>query len=242
MDSRMKPERDDEEGAPAQVLLIDPDPRSRQQLSALLGSWGHRVHAGGEARLIERALTARIDLLLIDPSEPGGGGWSQLHGVRARSRLPILVMLAGDDAFDRVLALESGADAVMAKPINERELKARVRGFLSRREASPGTASICFGRWRLDAQTRRLSGPNGFSTALSPAEYRLLRAFLERPQSVLGRQELLDMARGAGVEVLERSIDLLISRLRAKLDDDARSPRLIRTVRGIGYLFDDSIR
>ena len=225
----------------ARVLLIDHDPQSRQLLGSLLSGWGHRVQTGAQARLIEQALNARTDVLLIDPSEPGGAGWSQLHGVRARSRLPIIALLPGNDAFDRVLALESGADAVMSKPVDPRELRARLRALLQRRELSATAGSINFGRWRLDAQSRRLSGPNGFTTALSPAEYRLLRAFLERPQSVLGRQELLDLARGTGVEVMERSIDLLISRLRAKLDDDARRPQLIRTVRGIGYLFDDSI-
>jgi two-component system OmpR family response regulator len=111
--------------------------------------------------------------------------------------------------------------------------------LLERQQESTG--SLKFGRWRIDAATRRLHGPGGFSTPLSLAEYRVLRAFVERPQSVLHRQELLDLARGAGVGMLERSVDLLISRLRHKLDDDARKPRLIRTVRGIGYLFDDSL-
>ena len=221
----------------AQVLLIDPDPMSRQMIAGWLTQWGHQVTAGSDALLLERAPTARIELLLLDPSSPGGASWQRLRDLRERSRLPILVMLPGDDAFDRVLALESGADAVMAKPVDARELRLRMHGLLARAEQPAG--SLQFGRWRLDAASRRLCGPGGFSTPLSLAEYRLLRAFLERPHSVLRRQELMDLARGAGVEVLERSIDLLISRLRHKLDDDARAPRLIRTVRGIGYLFDN---
>lgn len=222
----------------AQVLLIDPDAVSRLLISDWLTQWGHQVTAGSDAVLLERAPTARIELLLLDPTHPGDQGWQRLRALRQRSRLPIIVMLPGDDAFDRVLAFESGADAVIAKPVDSRELRLRMHGLLAHSEMPAGT--LQFGRWRLDAATRRLCGPNGFSTPLSLAEYRLLRAFLERPQSVLRRHELMELARGEGVEVLERSIDLLISRLRHKLDDDARAPQLIRTIRGIGYLFDDT--
>lgn len=222
---------------PAQVLLIDPDPVSRSMLGGWLRQWGHQLTAGSDALQLERAPTSRIELLLLDPTGPGGQGWQQLRSLRRRSRLPIIVMLAGDDAFDRVLAFESGADAVIAKPVDARELRLRMQGLLA--QAEPPSGALQFGRWRLDATTRRLCGPGGFSTPLAPAEYRLLRAFLERPQSILRRQELMALARGEGAELLERSIDLLISRLRHKLDDDARAPRLIRTIRGIGYLFDD---
>jgi len=232
--------------SPTQVLLIDPDPASSRILAAALTRWGHLVNVGDLSVLGNRMLTGRAELIMLDPGWPGGQGWMALRILRAHSRVPVLAMLAGDDSFDRVLALESGADAIIAKPVDVRELRARMQGLLVRRAeaaaASPAAAadSISFGRWRLDAAARRLVGPGGFSTPLSPAEYRLLRAFLERPQSVLRRQELMDLAHGTGIDALERSIDLLISRLRSKLNDDARNPSLIRTVRGIGYLFDDS--
>lgn len=232
----MNPTRDI---APARLLLIDPDPVALRWLAELLRSWGHQLSAAADAAQMERALTIPTDLLLVDPCGRSDAGWQQLRRFRERSSLPIVALLSSNEVFDRVLALESGADAVMSKPVDPRELRARLRGLLAR--AAPGsTGSLQFGRWRLDGTTRRLCGPGGFGTQLSLAEYRVLRAFLERPQSVLQRQELLDLARGAGVDALERSIDLLISRLRSKLDDDARRPRLIRTVRGIGYLFDDS--
>jgi two-component system OmpR family response regulator len=235
--------------SPIQVLLIDPDPACGRILAATLSRWGHLVTLGDPEALGNRMLTARAELVLLDPTcWHGGRGWLALRGLREHSRLPVMVMLAGDDTLDRVLALESGADAIIAKPVDVRELHARLLGLRAREaEASaPVTSSaLSFGRWRLDPVTRRLNGPGGFSTPLSPAEFRLLRAFLERPQSVLRRQELMDLARDSsgagGVESLERSIDLLISRLRHKLNDDARNPSLIRTVRGVGYLFDDSM-
>ncbi len=227
---------------PTLILLIDPDPVSSRILAATLTRWGHLVTVGDPLSLGNRLLTARAELVLLDPTEASGRGWLALRGLREHSRLPVMAMLAGDDAFDRVLALESGADAIIAKPVDVRELRARMQTLLVRQADGTGpapTGSLNFGRFKLDPATRRLDGPGGFSTPLSPAEYRLLRAFLERPQSVLCRQELMELA-GAGVDGgLERGIDLLISRLRHKLDDDARDPRLIRTVRGVGYLFDD---
>lgn len=229
------------DAAPARLLLIDPDPAALHWLAELLRSWGHQVSTAIEGSQMERALTLPTDLLLVDPCGRNDSGWQQLRRFRERSSLPIVALLSGAEVIDRVLALESGADAVMSKPVDPRELRARLRGLLSRAAAgNSSSGSLQFGRWRLDGATRRLQGPAGFSTLLSLAEYRVLRALLERPQSVLQRQELLDLARGAGVDALERSVDLLISRLRSKLDDDARRPRLIRTVRGIGYLFDDS--
>ncbi|MDY0746146.1 response regulator transcription factor [Paucibacter sp. R3-3] len=228
--------------APTVVLLIDPDPASARLLAATLARWGHRVSVGDLDGLARP--DKRVGLVLVDPVDPRGRGWAGLRGLRARSRVPVLAMLGGDDSFDRVLALESGADAVIGKPVQLRELRVRMQGLLLRQaeQVDAGAGALSFGRWRLDPATRRLVGPGGFSTPLSPAEFRLLRAFLERPQSVLRRDELMDLARGAGIEVLERSVDLLISRLRGKLNDDARNPSFIRTVRGVGYLFDDSLR
>ncbi|WP_077035436.1 winged helix-turn-helix domain-containing protein [Pelomonas sp. KK5] len=221
---------------PTQLLLIEPDPAACRILAAALTRWGHLVTLGDLQALENRRLLARAEMLLIDPS---GAGFGALRLLRwQQPRLPVIAMLAGDESLDRVLALESGADAVIAKPVDVRELKLRMHGLLSRRPEARADA-LSFGRWRLDPATRRLEGPGGFGAPLSPAEYRVLRAFLERPRSVLRRQELLELARDGG-EALERSVDLLVSRLRSKLDDDARDPRFIRTVRGVGYLFDDS--
>ncbi|MBV8603467.1 MAG: response regulator transcription factor [Pelomonas sp.] len=220
-----------------EVLLVDADFQARETARALLEAWGHRVHVGTSGAELERLRLPRADLVLIDPSEPGGAGWPALRRLRAAARsTPVLAALPGDEPFDRVLALESGADAVIAKPLDPRELRARLGSLLGR---DTGANSLQFGRWRLDGSARRLFGPGGFSTGLSVAEYRMLRAFLERPHSVLLREELYELV-GDHTEPEEgsRRIDLVVSRLRHKLDDDARRPRLIHTVRGLGYLFD----
>ena len=222
----------------ARLLLCDPDAITRSMLCDALAKWGYQLSVAGDTAALEDADSGRYELLLLDPQDAQGRGWQRLGALRARSRLPVLALLSDNAVLDRVLALELGADAVCPKPRAPHELhelRLRLQGLLRRsRDERP----LQFGRWRLDTQTRRLCGPNGFSTALAPAEYRLLRAFLERPHSILCRQELLDLVRGRGEASLARNIDLLVSRLRQKLDDDAREPRLIRTVRGLGYLFD----
>jgi len=219
------------------VLVVDADVQAREAARALLEAWGHVVHIGTSATELERLRQPRTELILIDPSEPGGVGWPALRKLRAVARgVPVLATLSGDEPFDRVLALESGADAVIGKPLDPRELRARLGGLLER---ETGASSLQFGRWRLDGNARRLFGPGGFSTSLSVAEYRMLRAFLERPHSVLMREELYDLVGDLDQSPDgSRRIDLVVSRLRHKLDDDARSPRLIHTVRGLGYLFD----
>lgn len=162
-----------------------------------------------------------------------------LRRLRERSRLPALVLLPPGPAAERVIALESGADQVLTHPVLPRELLARLRAVLRRAPSPPAQERfVPFGGWRLDRLTRQLQGPAGVCVALSPAECRLLLTFLQRPGSVIARDELMDLARGRSIEAFERSIDLLVSRLRGKLADDPRAPRYIRTVRGVGYLFD----
>lgn len=228
----------DPDALQARLLLCDPDASTRSMLCEALTVWGYQLTVAGDTAALDDVHGGRYELLLLDPQDAQGRGWQRLGALRTRSRVPILALLGENAVLDRVLALELGADAVLPKPRQAQdlhELRLRLQGLLRR---SLEERPLYFGRWRLDTQTRRLCGPNGFSAALAPAEYRLLRAFLERPHSVLCRQELLGLVRGPGAPALERNIDLLISRLRQKLADDAREPRLIRTVRGLGYLFD----
>ncbi|MDH0866588.1 response regulator transcription factor [Mitsuaria sp. GD03876] len=222
------------------LLLLDPDPHARLRFAALIRAWGYRVTDSSEAALLDRVPLLPVDLALIDPSDAREAGWGALTRLRQRSRLPVVVLLQQDSTLERVLALERGADAVLAKDGEPRELQARIKALLRPREGDPAEV-LMFGRFRLEPMTRRLSGPGGFCVVLSQSEYKLLRAFLERPHSVLQRQELLHLARGDGVTALERSVDLMVSRLRQKLNDDPSAP-LIRTVRGIGYLFDPPLR
>ncbi|WP_423600554.1 winged helix-turn-helix domain-containing protein [Roseateles sp. MS654] len=229
-----------EPAAGTHVLLLDPDPHARLRFAGLIRAWGFRVTDSNESALLDRVPLLPVDLALIDPSDAREAGWGALARLRQRSRLPVIVLLQQDSTLERVLALERGADAVVAKEGEPRELQARMKALLRPREGDPAE-SLTFGRFRLEPMTRRLSGPGGFCVVLSQSEYKLLRAFLERPHSVLQRQELLHLARGDGVTALERSVDLMVSRLRQKLNDDPSAP-LIRTVRGIGYLFDPPLR
>ena len=222
------------------LLLLDPDPHARLRFAGLMRAWGFRVTDSSEAALLDRVPLLPVDLALIDPSDAREAGWSALTRLRQRSRMPVIVLLQHDGTLERVLALERGADAVLAKDGEPRELQARIKALLRPREGDAAEV-LMFGRFKLEPMTRRLSGPGGFCVVLSQSEYKLLRAFLERPHSVLQRQELLHLARGDGVTALERSVDLMVSRLRQKLHDDPSSP-LIRTVRGIGYLFDPPLR
>lgn len=229
-----------EPAAGTHVLLLDPDPHAGLRFAGLIRAWGFRVTDSNEPALLDRVPLLPVDLALIDPSDAREAGWGALARLRQRSRLPVIVLLQQDSTLERVLALERGADAVVAKEGEPRELQARMKALLRPREGDPAE-SLTFGRFRLEPMTRRLSGPGGFCVVLSQSEYKLLRAFLERPHSVLQRQELLHLARGDGVTALERSVDLMVSRLRQKLNDDPSAP-LIRTVRGIGYLFDPPLR
>ena len=222
------------------LLLLDPDPHARQRFAGLMRAWGFRVTDSSEAALLDRVPLLPVDLALIDPSDAREAGWGALTRLRQRSRMPVIVLLQHDSTLERVLALERGADAVLAKEGEPRELQARIKALLRPREGDAAEV-LMFGRFKLEPMTRRLSGPGGVCVVLSQSEYKLLRAFLERPHSVLQRQELLHLARGDGVTALERSVDLMVSRLRQKLNDDPSSP-LIRTVRGIGYLFDPPLR
>lgn len=226
------------------LLLVDPDPQARRWAAARLREHGHAVHDTDDADAIEHAQRDGFALVLMDPAARAGRGtrhghdaWQRLRGLRDRSaRLPVIVMQPGADTADRTVALELGADAVVDKPLDPLELHARVQSLL-RRQRDHSTP-VCFGDWRLDLAQHCLRSPDGLEVALSPAELRLLRSFLAYPRHTLTRAQLLDLARGVGVEQLDRSIDGLVSRLRHKLGDDAHSPRLIRTVRGVGYLFD----
>jgi len=157
----------------------------------------------------------------------------------------VLMLTARGDTMSRVVGLELGADDYLAKPFEPRELVARLQALVRRSNKGASvqddTRLLRFGRWRFDRLTRQLISPDEVGVALSSAEFRLLAAFVQRPGRVLSRDQLIELTRAPGVEVNDRSIDLAVSRLRAKLGDTAREPSVIRTVRGEGYLFDAEV-
>ena len=234
-------------GTGARILMVDDDPGIRDVVSDFLGRHGYRVETAADAEEMERALArGPVDLIVLDVMMPGEDGLAVCRRLTSSESAPPIIMLSamGEDT-DRIVGLELGADDYLAKPCNPRELLARIRAVLRRAEQRGQANSIgagCeFAGWRLDLVRRELRSPPGVVVNLSSGEFSLLRAFVERPQRVLTRDQLLDMARGPDTEAYDRAIDVQISRLRKKLEDCAgRDP--IRTVRGEGYMFAGSVR
>jgi len=181
---------------------------------------------------------------------PGEDGLTLCRDLRTGKykATPILMLTARSEEADRILGLEMGADDYLAKPFSARELLARLRAVMRRTRMLPpnmgaieSAQKLGFGEWQVDTVARHLIDDSGVMVALSGAEYRLLRVFLDHPQKVLSRDQLLSLTQGREAELFERSIDLLVSRLRQRLRDDAREPRYIKTVRSEGYVFASAV-
>ena len=231
---------------PIRVLLVDDDSEIRELLGDYLRGYGIEATAVADGAAMRQAFApGRFDLVILDLMLPGEDGISLCRALRAQSDVPIIMLTARGEAADRVLGLEIGADDYVVKPFDPRELVARIRSLLRRVAGGNGAAGdtveadeIRFNDWRLNRVTRQLTDPAGMLIPLSNAEFRLLWVFIERPRRLLTRDQLLDAARGRAAEAFDRSIDLLVSRLRQKLNDDPKAPRLLKTVRGEGYMFD----
>ncbi|KQW51486.1 MULTISPECIES: response regulator [unclassified Roseateles] len=230
-------------------LVVDDDAEIRASLTAYLQGFGWQVSAAADGQAMRRQMAAsRPEVIVLDLMLPGEDGLALLRwlGMQADAP-PVLMLTARGDTMSRVVGLELGADDYLAKPFEPRELVARLQALVRRANKGPGVAVdedtrlLRFGRWRFDRMTRQLISPDNVGIALSSAEFRLLAAFVQRPGRVLNRDQLIELTRAPGVEVNDRSIDLAVSRLRAKLGDTAREPALIRTVRGEGYLLDAKV-
>lgn len=228
---------------PPRILIVDDDREIRTLLAEYLEGNGLAAEAVPDGTAMWKALdAAHVDLIVLDLTLPGDDGLTLCRTLRARSNLPVIMLTARGDPLDRILGLEMGADDYLPKPFEPRELLARVRSVLRRASPPPqpaearGVRRLRFGEWVLDLGARHLVGRNGVIVALSGAELRLLRIFLEHPNHVLSREQILDLTRGPDADAFDRSIDLQVSRLRQKLNDDARSPTLIKTVRSEGYV------
>ncbi len=230
-------------------LVVDDDAEIRTSLTTYLQGFGWRVGAAADGQAMRQLLAqARPDVIVLDLMLPGEDGLTLLRWLGTQPDAPpVLMLTARGDTMSRVVGLELGADDYLAKPFEPRELVARLQALV--RRANKGQAGgvdddtrlLRFGRWRFDRLARQLISADDVGIALSSAEFRLLAAFVQRPGRVLSRDQLIELTRAPGVEVNDRSIDLAVSRLRAKLGDTAREPSLIRTVRGEGYLFDAEV-
>ncbi len=226
------------------ILIVDDHREIRDLVSRALTKDGFRVSTAADGRTMRKVLAdSRIDLILLDLMLPGEDGLSLCRAVRADSNVPIIMLTAKGEEIDRVIGLEMGADDYLPKPFGSRELIARIRAVL-RRSADKGAAQpdkrpkrYRFDRWQLDTGARDLLRDDGVAVPLSTGEYDLLIALVERPQRVLNRDQLLDLARGRAASALDRSIDTQVSRLRKKLERDLNDPKIIKTVWGGGYMF-----
>jgi len=228
--------------APQRILVTDDDPEIRKLLARHIESQGYTVSLAANCHeLHERLATHQVDLIVLDVMLPDGSGLDLCRDLRAqRYNVPIILLTALKEDVDRIIGLEIGADDYLGKPFNPRELIARIKAVLRRHgEAAPQTAeekTYRFAGFTADPQTRRVIDPEGTDVVLTGAEFDLLKTFLDRPGRVLSRDQLLDLTRGRMGDVFDRSIDVLISRLRRKLGDRASSP-LFKTVRNGGYRF-----
>jgi two-component system OmpR family response regulator len=225
------------------ILVVDDDPEIRHLLRAYLEKNGYRVTTAGDGTAMWQILdTARVDLVVLDVMLPGDDGLELCRKLRARSRLPIIMLTARGDEMDRILGLEMGADDYLAKPFSARELQARIKVVLRRARDLPldlleeAPERLHFSGWVLDTRAQHLTSPDGVVVPLSQAEYRLLHVLLTHANRALTRDQLLDLTQGREAGPYDRSIDVLIGRLRRRLCDDAKEPSLIKTVRGRGYL------
>ena len=231
----------------ARILIVDDDEGIRDVIGDFLVRHGYRVEEASDARSMEQALSrTQVDLIVLDVMMPGEDGLSLCRRISGAPGAPGIVMLSAmGEETNRIVGLELGADDYLPQPCNPRELLARIRAVLRRRQ-EPRTgeermAAICeFGGWRLDLVRRELRSTQGVIVNLSSGEFSLLRAFVERPQRVLTRDQLLDLARGPDTDAYDRAIDVQISRLRKKLEDGSGA-EIIRTIRSEGYMFSPKV-
>ena len=225
------------------ILVVDDDRELRSLLAAYLQKQGYRVTAVADGKAMRAAMSSsHPDVVVLDIMLPGEDGLSLCRDLRARSEIPIIMLTARTDETDRIVGLELGADDYIPKPFNPRELLARIKSVLRRARSLPENlkpdhvSQFRFANWSLDTVTRNLTSPDGVVVALSGTEFRLLRIFLEHPNSVLTRDQLIDLMLSRDAGPYDRAIDVQVSRLRQRLGEGAREPSIIKTVRGQGYV------
>ena len=235
-------------GARQHIVVVDDEPEIRTMLSDYLSVNGFEVSEAEGGVAMRRTLQERpADLVILDITMPGEDGLTLARYLREHTRVGIVMLTAAGGVVDRIVGLEMGADDYIAKPVDLRELLARVRSVLRRLPREDGPApeqpptaagpSAAFGDCRLDLEAHRLYAADGTEIPITSMEYDLLKAFADNPNRVLSRDRLLDLAHNKDWEPFDRSIDIRIARLRRKIEADPAKPQVIKTVRGAGYIF-----
>ncbi|MBB4284490.1 response regulator transcription factor [Roseospira goensis] len=228
----------------ATILVVDDDPLTRDVLGAALTTAGLRVVTAADGRAMAAVMAREpVRVVLLDIAMPGKDGLTLTRDLRRQSDVGVILVTARDRREDRLAGLERGADDYIVKPVDEAELVMRVRGLLRRMDSAPARPVTArrrrFGRWEMDlhARTVRETAPEGHELRLTGAEFDLLATFVDNAGAVLTRQQLLSGHRPGAFEPTERTVDVLVRRLRQKLEDDPSAPRLIVTVHRAGYIF-----
>jgi DNA-binding response OmpR family regulator len=234
---------------PVHVLVVDDDPDVRSFLDDYLSAHGYTVDAADGGPAMRRALESRVpDLVLLDVGLPGEDGLSLARYLREHHDLGVIMVSGAGDPVDRIVGLEVGADDYVTKPFDPRELRARIKSVLRRYSrgatdaaavapGDDGATGVAFGCCRLELDSRRLFDAAGRELALTAMEFDLLRVFAERPNRPLSRDQLLNLTRNRDWDPSDRSIDIHIVRLRRKVEPDPEHPRVLRTVRNVGYMY-----
>ena len=228
------------------ILIVDDDQEITTLLAEYLANFAFDVLVANDAfEMREQLASHSVDLVVMDLMLPGTDGLTLAREIRLQSEIPVIMLTARSSLIDRVVGLESGADDYIGKPFEPRELVARIQSVLRRTHNSISNTTrlvassdiVSFDGWELHRHERTLTSPTGLVVPLSNAEFKLLTTFLHTPRRLLSRDQLMEHARGRAMDAFERSIDLLVSRLRQKLAEDANEPSMIKTVRGAGYIF-----
>jgi two-component system OmpR family response regulator len=231
-------------GTVPNLLVVDDHREIRDLVSRFMSKHGFRVTVARDGTEMRKVLkSSAIDLVVLDLMLPGEDGLTLCRELRARSNVPIVMLTAMGEETDRIVGLEMGADDYLPKPFNPRELLARVRAVLRRAQSLPEKGGlpdakvVRFGEWSFDTAKRELKQADGVVVPLSTGEFNLLMTFVQHPQRVLSRDQLLDLTHGHAAAPFDRSIDTQVSRLRRKIENDPKDPKIIKTVWGGGYVF-----
>lgn len=229
------------------IAILDDDPEIRSLLEQNLRGAGFQVSTASNGRDLKTILEHQtIDLIVLDLMLPGEDGLTICRELRAESNIPIIMLTAMTHEADRIIGLEMGADDYLTKPFSPRELVARIKATLRRQgmvttQSEDRRRTAMFEGWKLDVVRRELRDPDDVLVDLTSGEFDLLAALIERPNRLMTRDLLLDITKGRQADVFDRSIDITISRLRQKIEEDPKNPQFIKTVRGKGYIFSAEI-
>jgi two-component system OmpR family response regulator len=236
---------------PTRLLVVEDDPEISTLVNRYLTSQGFEVMVAANGAMLRNTLAATaVDLVLLDLGLPGEDGFALTRYLHEHWRGPVIIVSGRGESVDRVVGLELGADDYVTKPFELRELLARIRSVLRRSagrappKAAPGDSSpaLHFAGYRFDPGSRLLTGPEGQEVALTTGEFDLLQLFLEHPNRVLSRNDIMTHIHGRDAGPYDRAIDVQISRLRRKIDADPTRPALFKSIRGAGYMFTERVK